>query len=152
MPPVFAFCLSRGVCCAHSDARRGFCSPAHGVEPGCAVHAPLAFSSPTSVSACVRVCVHHLNCGYCVFSRFLAGCWRLRFPNFRERLHRVEDFWQGYKLFSYTYYSHSVRHESEFRDSKLGTWLPCIPVHNPSLFVLLSLLLSGIQTLPRLCA
>ena len=33
---------------------------------------------------------------------------------------RVEDFWQGYKLFCYAFYSHSVEHESEFRHSKLG--------------------------------
>ena len=33
---------------------------------------------------------------------------------------RVEDYWQGYKLFCYAYYSHSLRHESEFRATKLG--------------------------------
>lgn len=33
---------------------------------------------------------------------------------------RVEDYWVGYKLFCYAYYSHSVSHESEFRLSKLG--------------------------------
>ena len=33
---------------------------------------------------------------------------------------RAEDFWQGYKLFSYAYYSHSRAHETEFRATKLG--------------------------------
>ena len=33
---------------------------------------------------------------------------------------RVEDYWHGYKLFCYSFYSHSVVHESEFRRSKLG--------------------------------
>ena len=33
---------------------------------------------------------------------------------------RVEDYWLGYKLFCYAYYSHSISHESEFRLSKLG--------------------------------
>lgn len=35
---------------------------------------------------------------------------------------RVEDYWQGYKLFCYAYYSRSVRHEAEFRESKLGSF------------------------------
>ena len=38
----------------------------------------------------------------------------------RECVHRVEDYWQGYKLFCYAYYLHSAQHESEFRESKLG--------------------------------
>lgn len=33
---------------------------------------------------------------------------------------RLEDYWIGYKLFCYAYYSHSPAHESEFRSSKLG--------------------------------
>ena len=33
---------------------------------------------------------------------------------------RAEDFWQGYKLFSYAYYSHSRAHEAEFLATKLG--------------------------------
>jgi hypothetical protein len=32
----------------------------------------------------------------------------------------VQDYWEGYKLFCYAYYSHSARHANEFRDSKLG--------------------------------
>ena len=36
---------------------------------------------------------------------------------------RAEDYWRGYKLFCYAYYSHSVAHESEFRDSKLSASL-----------------------------
>lgn len=35
---------------------------------------------------------------------------------------RVEDFWVGYKLFCYAYYSNSVQHEGEFQQSKLGLW------------------------------
>lgn len=38
---------------------------------------------------------------------------------------RAEDYWQGYKLFFYAFYSHSEAHESEFRTSKLGGFL-CI--------------------------
>ena len=43
---------------------------------------------------------------------------------------RLEDYWVGYKLFCYAYYSHSFPHVSEFRNSKLGSsisfsvWLP----------------------------
>lgn len=33
---------------------------------------------------------------------------------------RVQDFWCGYKLFCYAYYSHSAQHKAEFRESKLG--------------------------------
>ena len=35
---------------------------------------------------------------------------------------RVEDYWHGYKLFCYAYYSHSLAHETEFRETKLGSW------------------------------
>lgn len=35
---------------------------------------------------------------------------------------RVEDYWEGYKLFCYAYYSHSLQHESAFKQSKLGSW------------------------------
>ena len=34
---------------------------------------------------------------------------------------RPEDYWEGYKMFCYAYYSHSSVHESEFRNSKLGS-------------------------------
>ena len=33
---------------------------------------------------------------------------------------RVEDYWLGYKLFCYAYYSHSVTHQNKFKVSKLG--------------------------------
>ena len=33
----------------------------------------------------------------------------------------VQDFWCGFKFFCYAYFSHSVGHESEFWDSKLGS-------------------------------
>ena len=35
---------------------------------------------------------------------------------------RVEDYWEGYKLFCYAYYLHSLQHESAFKQSKLGSW------------------------------
>lgn len=34
---------------------------------------------------------------------------------------RVQDYWEGYKLFCYAFYSHSAQHEIEFRQSKLGS-------------------------------
>lgn len=39
---------------------------------------------------------------------------------FRTNNSSVEDYWQGYKLFCFAFYSHSVEHEIEFRHSKLG--------------------------------
>jgi hypothetical protein len=33
---------------------------------------------------------------------------------------RAEDFWVGYKLFCYVFYSNSSEHEADFRESKLG--------------------------------
>ena len=47
---------------------------------------------------------------------------------FHGRARRVEDFWRGYKLFCFAYYSHSAHHVVEFRHSKLGaslSFLPC---------------------------
>ena len=40
---------------------------------------------------------------------------------------RVEDYWRGYKLFCYAYYSNSAAHESEFRDCKLGELQSSLP-------------------------
>lgn len=34
---------------------------------------------------------------------------------------RAEDYWLGYKLFCYAYYSHSSTHEAEFQATKLGS-------------------------------
>ena len=34
---------------------------------------------------------------------------------------RPEDYWLGYKLFCFAYYSHSIQHELEFENSKLGS-------------------------------
>ena len=39
---------------------------------------------------------------------------------------RVDDYWEGYKLFCYAYYSHSCIHETEFRQSKLGSCIDSI--------------------------
>lgn len=36
---------------------------------------------------------------------------------------RAEDYWEGYKLFCYGYYSHSIQHEHEFRHCKLGSFM-----------------------------
>ena len=36
---------------------------------------------------------------------------------------RVEDYWEGYKNLCYAYYSHSLQHESNFWQCKLGAWL-----------------------------
>jgi hypothetical protein len=38
---------------------------------------------------------------------------------------RVRDYWEGYKLFCYAFYSHSSQHELEFEHSKLGS---CISI------------------------
>lgn len=38
---------------------------------------------------------------------------------------RVADYWEGYKLFCFAYYSHSLQHETEFQHSKLGSFLGC---------------------------
>jgi hypothetical protein len=35
----------------------------------------------------------------------------------------VQGYWEGYKLFCYAYYSHSMQHEYEFQQSKLGSLL-----------------------------
>ena len=40
--------------------------------------------------------------------------------NLQNIVCRPEDYWIGYKLFCYAYYSHSFPHESEFRHTKLG--------------------------------
>jgi hypothetical protein len=42
---------------------------------------------------------------------------------------RVDDYWHGYKLFCYAYYSNSVAHEAEFRHSKLGALQSSLPVY-----------------------
>ena len=40
----------------------------------------------------------------------------------------VQDYWEGYKLFCYAYYSHFARHAIEFRESKLGECALCAPL------------------------
>lgn len=54
----------------------------------------------------------------------LARCTHLygQYIDSHENACRVADYWEGYKLFCYAYHSHSVRHEAEFRESKLGSW------------------------------
>lgn len=47
----------------------------------------------------------------------------LLFVTLQSFLCRVADYWEGYKLFCYAFFSHSSRHESEFQHSKLGSCL-----------------------------
>jgi hypothetical protein len=51
------------------------------------------------------------------------ACAVLRFPSLIKHLfvRRAEDYWLGYKLFCFGYYSHSPQHVLEFRESKLGS-------------------------------
>lgn len=42
---------------------------------------------------------------------------------FPHSMCRVEDYWIGYKLFCFAYYSNSRQHESEFEQSKLGWFI-----------------------------
>ena len=59
---------------------------------------------------------------------------------FQAFVRRVADYWEGYKLFCYAFYSHSSRHESEFEHTKLGSCLSfglcfvsaCLSVISPS--------------------
>ena len=46
-------------------------------------------------------------------------CVGFRFVDICHCRCRVEDYWHGYKLFCYTFYSHSLPHEHEFQESKL---------------------------------
>jgi hypothetical protein len=39
---------------------------------------------------------------------------------------RVDDYWEGYKLFCYAFYSHSSQHELEFEHSKLGSLISIV--------------------------
>ena len=47
--------------------------------------------------------------------------------NLTQCLCRAYDYWHGYKMFCYAYYSKSEPHEAEFRASKLGACCP--PLH-----------------------
>ena len=51
-------------------------------------------------------------------------CLGLMFVCVHGAFCRVHDYWRGYKLFCYAFYSQSGSHESEFKDSKLGSWFP----------------------------
>ena len=42
---------------------------------------------------------------------------------FRAHVCSIQDYWEGYKLFCYAYYSHSMQHEYDFQQSKLGSLL-----------------------------
>lgn len=62
----------------------------------------------------------------------LVVCTELHETHSVSQLHacRVADYWEGYKLFCYAYYSHSIEHETEFRQSKLGSWTETNPWFN----------------------
>ena len=70
-----------------------------------------------------RVCTHICCCQYWggALSCMLSAHMVFSFIVFRVCVCRARDYWQGYKLFCYAYYSHSALHESEFRQSKLGS-------------------------------
>ena len=42
---------------------------------------------------------------------------------FRAHVCSIQDYWEGYKLLCYAYYSHSMQHEYDFQQSKLGSLL-----------------------------
>ena len=44
------------------------------------------------------------------------------FRVYAQSLCRPADYWHGYKLFCYAYFSHFVPHEAEFRATKLGRY------------------------------
>lgn len=69
----------------------------------------------------MRVCSWDLGClSWSNSGQSLPWCV-VQIFNVTDRLYfRVEDYWRGYKLFCYAYYSKSVAHEAEFRNSKLG--------------------------------
>ena len=48
--------------------------------------------------------------------------------------HRAEDYWIGYKLFCFAYYSNSRQHEVEFEHSKLGGFIGSSARHFASSF------------------
>ena len=56
---------------------------------------------------------------YCLQGAVYMAIWFVDLKNFMCRL---EDFWIGYKLFYYAYYSRSLQHEPEFQLSKLGLY------------------------------
>lgn len=66
-----------------------------------------------------------LSVVFCSHSKQLTHmcCVCLRFVDLWPCRCRVEDYWHGYKQFCYAYYSHSLAHESEFRESKSGASL-----------------------------
>lgn len=75
----------------------------------------------------IRVLDQFCVCKQKMFVWMLRGCFTMftythdHHIDLRMYACRVEDYWEGYKLFCYAYYSHSLRH-SEFRQSKLGSW------------------------------
>jgi hypothetical protein len=87
-------------------------------------------SRPQTCTSRTCICLSCLTCTCYWIVGFLAHACR------------VEDYWEGYKLFCYAYYSHSAQHESEFQQSKLGT------LFAPSFRFVAFLVLS----LPCLCA
>ena len=66
--------------------------------------------------------VPHIRCLLSMHSKCVLMCSGvcLCFVTRLECVCRVADYWEGYKLFCYAFYSHSLQHEFEFRQSKLG--------------------------------
>jgi hypothetical protein len=100
--------------------------PAHSVTPelACAGHICLWVSSPALELLCwLRTCNTLLT--HAVIWPILL--WHL--------VCRVDDYWLGYKFFCYAYYSRSVQHEAEFRESILGAcFFPPSCIFCPSLW------------------
>ena len=76
---------------------------------------PSLFSRLVQGACACLFCSHLL----CLTLRF---CALVMFLAVRQSLLRVEDLWEGYKLLCYSFYSHSVPHEEEFRQCKLGAY------------------------------
>lgn len=76
---------------------------------------------PTRCVGDLCLCIHAV----CVFRilrlcKLVLSCMLFIFIHKRLYGCRVEDYWLGYKLFCYAFYSQSLEHEAEFRQSKMG--------------------------------
>ena len=70
----------------------------------------------------IWIALARLFCGKHCGSQSLLACVKFEDSQSLKFVCRPEDFWQGFKLFSYAYYSHTRAHESKFRATKLGEW------------------------------
>ena len=72
------------------------------------------------------------DCYTCAVPVSIEECtslWNLAFGSYIANgcARRAEDYWRGYKLFCFAYYSHSLEHVWEFRESKLGACASSLP-------------------------